>query len=94
MSATRERRQSERVAVKKGATLIFFNPLGRVERLICLVVDRSQGGYGLSVGSGLRRGQLVDLILDEDRSRSVRCSVVWIGNQGSEQEGQVGLQAV
>lgn len=94
MSTTPERRQSQRVASKKGATLIFFNPMGRVERLMCLVVDRSQDGLRLSVGSGLRRGQLVDLILDEDPSKSVRCSVAWIGNPGSKQEGQAGLQTV
>jgi hypothetical protein len=94
MSTTPERRQSPRVTLKKGATLIFFNPMGRVERLMCLVVDRSQHGLRLSVGSGLRRGQLVDLILDEAPSKSVRCSVAWIGNPGSKQEGQAGLQTV
>jgi PilZ domain len=94
MSSTPERRQSQRVTLKKGATLIFFTPMGRVERLMCFVVDRSPDGLRLSVGSGLRPGQLVDLILDEDPSKWVRCSVTWIGNPGSKQEGQAGLQTV
>ena len=94
MSTTPERRQSERVSLKKGATLIFFNPMGRVERLSCLIVDRSQDGLRLNVSSGLRRGQLLDLILDEDPSKAMRCSVVWTGKPGSKQQGEAGLQAV
>lgn len=94
MSTTPERRQSPRVTLKKSATLIFFNSIGRVERLMCLVVDRSQDGLRLSVAPGLRRGQLVDLILDEEPSKFVRCSVAWIGNPGSKQQGQAGLQTV
>ena len=62
--------------------------------LPCLIVDRSQDGFGLIVGSGLRQGQLVDLILDEDPSKPVRCSVAWIGEPGSKREGHAGLQTV
>ena len=46
------------------------------------------------LGFGLRRGQLVDLILDQDPSTPVRCRVVWIGEQGFKQEGKVGLETV
>ena len=46
------------------------------------------------LGFGLRRGQLVDLILDQDPSKPVRCRVVWIGEQGSKQECKVGLETV
>jgi hypothetical protein len=42
----------------------------------------------------LRRGQVVELILDEDPLRSVRCSVVWVGKAGFKQEGEVGLETV
>ena len=62
--------------------------------LPCLIVDRSQDGFGLNVGCGLRQGQLVDLILDQDPSKPVRCSVVWIGEPGSKREGHTGLQTV
>ena len=46
------------------------------------------------MGSGLWPGQLVDLILDEDPSKPMRCCVVWIGELGSKQEGEAGLQTV
>jgi hypothetical protein len=35
---------------------------------------------------------VVELILDEDRLSSERCRVVWVGNAGSKQEGEVGLE--
>ena len=92
MSTTIERRQSQRVTLKKRATLIFFHTMGRVENLSCLIVDRSQDGLRLNASSGLRRGPLVDLILNEDPCRGVRGSVVWIGGPGSKPEGQAGLQ--
>ena len=82
----------QRVTLKEWATLIFVNSIGRVERLPCLVFDRSHDGFRLSVRSGLRQGQLVDLILDEDPSKSLRCAVAWIGNPGSKEERQAGLQ--
>jgi hypothetical protein len=94
MSTTPKRHRSKRVTPKERASLIFVNAIGRVERLPCLIVDRSPGGFRLSVRSGLRQGQLVDLILDEDPSKSVRCSVAWIGRPGSKQEEQAGLQTV
>lgn len=49
--------------------LIFVNVTGRVERVPCLIVDRSQDGSELSVGCGLQQGQRVDLMLDEDLSK-------------------------
>ena len=60
-------------------------------RLPCLVVDRAQDGFRLSVGSGLEQAQLVDLVLDEDPSKSVRCRVAWIGDSRSKHEAQARL---
>jgi hypothetical protein len=94
VSTMLERRQSKRVTLKVRASLIFFSLRFREERCPCLIVDRSQDGFRLQVGSGLRRGQLVDLILDADPSKPVRCRVVWIGEPGSNREGQAGLQTV
>ena len=42
----------------------------------------------------LRRGQVVELIVDEETPSSERCSVVWVGKAGSKQEGEVGLETV
>lgn len=94
MSATPKRGKSKLVTLKEHASLIFVNSLGRVERLPCLVVDRSQDGFRLHVGSGLRPGQLVDLVLDEAHSKTVPCNVVWISGPGSKREGQARLQTV
>ena len=96
VSTIPERRRSKRANLKKRASLSFFSLRGRAERFPCLISNRSQDGFRLQVGFGsrVRRGQLVDLILDEDPSKPVRCSVVWIGEQGSKQEGKVGLETV
>jgi hypothetical protein len=40
----------------------------------------------------LKRGQVVEIIPDEDPLNVSRCHVIWIGTLGSKQEGQVGLQ--
>jgi hypothetical protein len=37
---------------------------------------------------------VVELILDEETPNPERCSVVWVGEVGSEQEGEVGLETV
>jgi len=94
VSAIPERRRSKRAMPRVRASLSFLSLRGRAERIPCLIVDLSQDGFELQVGSGsgLRRGQLVDLILDEDPSKPVRCRVVWIGEPGSKQEGRAGLQ--
>ena len=42
----------------------------------------------------LKRGQVVEIIPNEDQLNVSRCSVVWIGKPGSKHEGQVGLQLV
>jgi hypothetical protein len=59
----------------------------------CLVVDRSQEGFRLRGDLRLRRGQLVELVVD-DPVNSVRCEVIWVGREGSEQAGEAGLHAV
>lgn len=40
----------------------------------------------------LKRGQVAEIIPDEDPLNSSKCQVIWIGKPGSKQEGQVGLQ--
>jgi hypothetical protein len=48
-----------------------------------------RGGFDL-----IRRGQVVELILDEDLPNPQRCSVTWVGKAGSKQEGEVDLEIV
>lgn len=57
----------------------------------CLVVDRSHEGFRLRGDFKLRRGQLVELLVDNPED-SVRCEVIWIGKAGSQQAGEAGLQ--
>ena len=64
------------------------------KRFSCLVLDSSEEGFRPRGSFRLRRGQLVEIILDEDPLNAVRCSVVWVGKAGSKREGEVGLQTV
>ena len=86
-----ERRRLKRTALKKRASLIVMH--GRqAQRIPCLVLDNSQGGFKIGGASRLKRGQFIELILDENTSITVLCRVMWVGKPGSKQEGEAGLQ--
>jgi hypothetical protein len=76
---------------KRRASLVI-NLDRNQRRLPCLVLDSSKEGFRLRGNFHLRRGQVVELILDENPPNSERCSVVWVGKAGSKQEGEVGLE--
>jgi PilZ domain len=86
-------RISKRVATKTRASLIVTSS-GTHKRVPCLVVDTSKEGFRLRGTFHLRRGQVVEIILDDEPLSSVRCSVVWVGKQGTMYEGEAGLQTV
>lgn len=88
-----EGRRSKRVVVKKRASLII-NLERKPGRLPCLVLDSSKEGFRVRGTVGLRRGQIVEVSLDEDMPVPQRCRVVWVGKRGSKQEGEVGVEAV
>jgi len=88
-----EGRHSKRVMSKERASLVI-NLDRNPQRLPCLVLDSSKEGFRLRGSFHLRRGQVVELILDEDPTSPERCSVVWVGKPGSKQEGEVGLEIV
>ena len=73
---------------------LVINLDGNQKRLPCLVLDSSKEGFRLRGSFDLRRGQVVELILDEETPSPERCSVVWVGKAGSKQEGEVGLETV
>jgi hypothetical protein len=88
-----ERRYSKRSPCKQRANLIIN--LDRIpKRLPCLVLDSSTRGFRLRGSFHLKRGQIVEIILDEAPLNAVRCQVVWIGKAGSKQEAEVGLETV
>jgi hypothetical protein len=85
-----ERRLSKRVALKRRASLIVKN--GRQpQRVPCLILDNSQGGFKIGGASRLKRGQLVELISD-DNSDTLLCRVMWVGKPGSKHGGEAGLR--
>ena len=86
-------RRSKRVMSKRRASLII-NLSSNQKRLPCLILDSSKEGFRLRGSFQLRRGQVIELILDEDTTSSERCSVVWVGKAGSKQEGEVGMETV
>jgi PilZ domain len=85
-------RRSKRVMSKRRASLVI-NLNSNQRRLPCLVIDYSKEGFRLRGGLNLRRGQVVELILDEDPPISERCTVVWVGIAGSKQESEIGLES-
>jgi hypothetical protein len=86
-------RSSKRIAAKARGSLIVTSS-GSPKRLPCLVLDSSKDGFRLRGTFHLHRGQVVEVILDDEPLSSVRCSVVWVGKAGSKQEGEAGLQTV
>ncbi len=88
-----EGRRSKRILFKARASLVV-NLDRNQKRLPCLVLDSSKYGFRLRSNCRLRRGQTVEIILDEDPFNAVRCSVIWTGKAGSEREGEVGLETV
>ena len=86
-----ESRRTKRIVGRKRASLVI-NLDRYLRRIPCLVVDATERGFRLLVNFHLRRGQAVELVLDEEPLSAVRCSVVWTGKAGSKQQGEVGLE--
>jgi hypothetical protein len=87
-----ENRRSKRIVLKKKSASLVVNLERIPKRLPCLIVDSSPEGFRLMGTFRLRRGQVVEIIPDEDPLNVSRCHVIWIGRPGSKQEGQVGLR--
>lgn len=86
-------RRSKRELLKRRASLVV-NLDRRPKRVPCLVLDSSDEGFRLRESYQLKRGQVVELILEDEPLRPVRCSVVWVGKAGSNQTGEAGLKTV
>jgi hypothetical protein len=91
-----ESRRAKRIASKKPASLVIMHEnLGSSQKRVpCLVIDSGKGGFRLHVDFRVRRGQVVELILNEEPLSAMRCSVVWVGKAGSKQQGEIGLEIV
>lgn len=85
-------RKSQRAPAKSRASLIIH--LDRsAKRIPCLILDASKEGFRVRGICALRRGQLVELIADENTPGTERCRVVWVGKPGSKHEGEIGLES-
>lgn len=84
-----ERRYLRRSTRKQRGSLVLD-----LKRQPCIVLDSSKNGFRVRGIFRLRRGQPVEIILDEDPLNAVRCSVVWVGKAASKQEGEVGLEVI
>jgi PilZ domain len=91
---TLEGRRSKRILSRNPRGSLVVNLDRNQKRFPCLVLDSSQDGFRVRGSFHLRRGQIVEVILDADPLNAVRCNVVWIGKIGSKQQGEVGLETV
>lgn len=87
------KRSSERHPVKKHGSLIV-NYDRHLQRHPCLIVDVSRGGFRVRGSFRLKRGQVVEVVPDEDPLSVVKCNVVWIGKTSTAQQGEVGLETM
>ena len=87
------KRTCERHAVKKHGSLIVNNHDRHLQRHACLIVEVSRGGFRVRGSFRLKRGQVVEVVSNDDPLSIVKCNVVWVGNVNTAQQGEVGLEA-
>jgi PilZ domain-containing protein len=89
-----EGRRSKRIfsTAPRGSLIVNLDRVPK--RLPCLILDSSKGGFRLRSSVRLKRGQVVEVILDADPLSAMRCHVVWVGKAGSKLEGEIGLEIV
>jgi hypothetical protein len=88
-----EGRCSERKPLQSPASVVVNldrNPM----RIPCLVLDLTTEGFRLRGNFQVRRGQVIEVILEHQPLISLRSRVVWVGKAGSKQQGEVGLEIV
>ena len=91
--AAPDRRRLNREELHQRASLVV-NRSGHEQRFSCVILDSSTEGFRVRGVCQLRRGQVVELILDEDPLKALRCSVVWAGKPETKYECEVGLESV
>lgn len=70
------------------------NPDGEPKTLRCFVLDFSLEGFRVCGSFDVKCGQVVELVLGKDLPSTDLCRVAWVGDAGSEHEGEVGLVAL
>jgi hypothetical protein len=88
---THQIRRSKRTVARARASVVV-DLASHPQRIPCLILDQSCGGFRVRLSGRLRRGQSLEVIPHDDPLHAVLCTVVWVGKPGSKQEGEVGLQ--
>jgi hypothetical protein len=88
-----EGRRSPRKQLQSPASVVI-NLDRNPTRVPCLILDVTTEGFRLRGDFHVRRGQVVEVILDHQPLISVRSRVVWVGKGGSKEQGEVGLEIV
>ncbi len=70
-----EGRRSKRIFSKSPRGSLVVNLDRNQKRFPCLVLDSSQDGFRVRGSFHLRRGQIVEVILDEEPLNAMRCNV-------------------
>ena len=85
--------RSKRLVTKARGSVVV-DLASHPKRIPCLILDRSREGFRVRLSCRLRRGQVVEVVSDNDPLHAIPCSVVWVGKPGSKQEAEVGLHAL
>lgn len=90
--STHQVRRFQRIVARVRASVVV-GLASHPQRIPCLILDRSRGGFRVRLSGRLRYGQSIEVIPHDDPLHAIPCSVVWVGKPGSKQEGEFGLQA-
>lgn len=88
-----EGRRSKREPLQIPASVVI-NLDRNPNRIPCLILDLTREGFRLRGNFNLTCGQVVEVILEHQPLISVRSRVVWVGEVGSQQQGEVGVEVV
>lgn len=85
-------RRSSRKAVALALLIVVDTEGGESDEAAAQVQDLSQHGLGISIGTNLKTGQLVDIRANEGLGGPVRARVVWVGAPESDKQYRAGLE--
>ena len=88
-----DRRHVDRITTRKRASLVVSH-WELEERVPCIMLDSSPVGFRIGGTARLERGQIVEIVCDDQSVHGLSCKVIWIGKPGSKQQGEAGLQVL
>ena len=85
-----ERRRTKRSPAKERVSLVVERG-EQVQRMPCVVLDTSPGGFRIDASARLKRGEIVELVWEQN---STHCQVIWAAELGARLQGQAGLRRI